>query len=96
MPYGAEVVATVAIVVSVLIGFIAASRVRFLLIVGWWLVPLWIILWVTATDAERIAFEFGDWWVGLAVAPILLGLWAAVTIFPYMLTVRLREIQRGI
>lgn len=95
-PYEWEVVGLVAITVSVLIGFMNASRKRSLLISGWWLIPFWIALWVTVTEAEQIAFALGDWWVLLVVTPLLLALWGAVTIFPYMLTVRLREIRRGV
>ena len=88
-------IALIAITVSVLIGFMSASKLRTLMILAWWLAPLWIALWFTNSFAPDIEFEFGAWWSYLAFAPIFLVLWAVVTIFPFKLTTRLREIQRG-
>jgi len=58
-------------------------------------VPLFFSLWFTARFSDRIAFEFGAWWTYVAFAPVLLAIWAATTVFPFMLTAKLRGIQRG-
>ena len=60
-----------------------------------YLAPVWFGLWFTANYAKDIEYEFGAWWTYLAVAPLFLFPWAAITVFPFMLTARLREIQQG-
>jgi hypothetical protein len=67
---------------------------RTLLIVGMWLAPLWFASWFTVSYSADIAYEFGAWWAYLAFTPLILALWAAVTLFPFMLVKQLLEIQR--
>ncbi len=59
-----------------------------------WLAPLWFALWFTANYSADISSEFGAWWAYLAFTPLILAIWAVVTLFPFMLAKRLLEIQR--
>ena len=85
----------IAIMSSILAGFLPVERLRMFAILGLWSVPLWFALWFTSAYSHDIGDEFGVWWAYLAFTPFILALWAAVTIFPFKLTVRLREISRS-
>jgi hypothetical protein len=86
----------IAVMASILIGFVRVDKLRTLLLLSWWLLPLWVSLWFTITYSTDIEFEFGAWWAYLAFTPLFLAVWATVTTFPFMLTVRLRKIRCGI
>jgi hypothetical protein len=85
--------AFVIISVSVLLSFVPKGRMRRTLIAMWWLTPLWIALWLTVTKPADIDFEFGTRGALLVFTPFFLVLWAALTIFPCMLVLRIREIS---
>ena len=88
-------VVLIAILASILAGLLAQGKMRIVVIVSLWSIPFWFALWATITDPSGIEREFGAWWAILAFAPFLLSLWAAVTIFPFLLTAKLRKIHRG-
>lgn len=85
--------AFVIISVSVLLSFLPQGTMRRALIAIWWLTPLWIALWLTVRNPADIDFEFGTRGALLAFTPFFLVLWAAITIFPYKLVLRIREIN---
>jgi hypothetical protein len=94
-PSGPITIALIAVAISILIGFMTSGKLRTLLIIGLWLLPLWFALWFTASYTRDIEFEFGIQWAFLWVAPLFLALWAVLTIFPFALTIKIRAIQRG-
>lgn len=94
--FGAITTPLAAVVTSILLGFMAKGKFRTLFIASLWMIPLWCAVLVTASAPREIEFEFGDWWVLLACSPIFLAPWATLTIFPFMLTVRLRKIHWGL
>jgi hypothetical protein len=69
----------------------SAGKLRTLLILSWWLIPLWFVLWY----ADDLEFEFG-WALYWYVTPVSLALWAVLAILPFKLTTRLREIHHGL
>ncbi|MFN3459005.1 MAG: hypothetical protein ACK4Z8_15625, partial [Novosphingobium sp.] len=68
---------------------------RVALIACWWLAPFWIALWVTGKNPKGIEFEFGTWSALLAFTPFYLTIWGALTVFPYKLIIRFREINNA-
>lgn len=82
-----------AVAAAVLVGFLPARKFRTVLIGCIALGPLWLGLWLTFHDWSGIEHEFGTGLAVLMFVPIFLVVWAAVTIFPFMLTVRLRQIH---
>ena len=94
-PSGPITIALITVAISVLVGFMISGKLRTFLIVGWWLSPLWFDLWFTAAHGGDIELEFGSQWAFLWLTPVFLALWAVLTIFPFMLTTKIRAIQRG-
>ncbi|KPF92413.1 hypothetical protein IP81_06770 [Novosphingobium sp. AAP83] len=58
-----------------------------------WLTPLWIALWLTVTNPADIVFEFATRGALLVFTPFFFVLWAAMSIIPYKLVLRIREIS---
>jgi hypothetical protein len=85
-------IASAAFIASALVACLRKGKLRSALIVAIWLTPLWLALWFTACYSADIAWEFGAWWAYLAFTPFFLALSGAVTLFPFMLVKRLREI----
>ncbi|WP_221420037.1 hypothetical protein [Novosphingobium chloroacetimidivorans] len=83
-----------AIGASALVACLREGKLRTILIVALWLTPLWFASWFTVNYSADVASEFGAWWAFLAFTPLFLALSGAVTLFPFMLVKRLREIQR--
>jgi hypothetical protein len=83
------------IAISASLGLLNAGKLRLLLITSWWLTPLWMAIWLTTRypDFER---GLGFWGIYLFAVPVFLALWAILTIFPFKLVVRAREIKRGL
>ncbi|MCW2404774.1 hypothetical protein M2336_001403 [Sphingobium sp. B1D7B] len=84
------------IAASVGLGFAPAGRLRNAVIWMLWLAPLWLAVWMTLAFPEKFEFEFGSRWFPFFHVPLFLTLWGVVTLFPFKLTVRIREINRGI
>lgn len=87
-------IAFTAILLSALAGCLRLGTLRVVLIFVLWLAPLCFTLWFTANFSAEITSEFGAWWAYLAFTPLILAVWATVTLFPFMLAKRLLEIHR--
>jgi hypothetical protein len=94
-PYAEIAVCLAVITISALFGFMPTSRLRVFLIATWCLTPLWLSFWITANYAKQIEFEFGAWWFVLLYSPVFLAFWAVLTVLPFKLVTRAREIGRG-
>lgn len=81
-------VSVVAAVVASALGFLPAGRLRLCLITAWTLMPLWLITASVAMDwSVSRAWMFGLILVLLALPP-----WAVLTLLPFNLVRRVREI----
>lgn len=80
---------------AVLVGFLPARKYRTAIIGCIALGPLWFGLWLTFHDWTGIEHEFGTGLALLLFVPVFLAIWATITIWPFMLTVRLRKIHRN-
>ena len=90
------IIALSAVIASASLGLLPNGKVRTIAIAILWLVPLWIILWLTINHYDAVAFEFGSGWAYLGFTPLFLAEWSPVTVFPFMLSKRLLQIQRGL
>ena len=87
-------IAFIAVIVSALLGLFRRGKFRRLAIAFLWLLPLWGALWFTANHHTDIASEFGVGWAYVAFTPFFMALWSPVTLFPFMPSKRLLQIQR--
>ncbi|MFM6931230.1 MAG: hypothetical protein ACKOUT_03180 [Novosphingobium sp.] len=95
LPPEAIITLTVTVLVSVGFGFLESGRLRALLIISVWLTPFWFALWWVWTIIQGEPSEYDAASILLFFTPMFLVAWAAITIFPFKLTVRLLEIHRG-
>ena len=84
-----------AFMTSALLGLIRKGKLRTFIILILWFVPLILAVCLTFIAPREIQDEFGDWWALLAVSPFFLAAWSIVTLFPFKLVARLREVQLG-
>lgn len=87
------VTAGIAFTAASALALLRASTLRRLLIVVWALVPVWLVLWTLVMTAHDLGWDWSALGFGAVFVSFLLPPWLALTVFPFTVITRLREIS---
>jgi len=93
LPEDLAIVAIVAVVVAILLAFLANGKLRTSMIVVWALMPVWLIMWVTTLVIYNEGFELFSLSFALFFIIFSMPPWLLLTVFPFKLVSSLRRIN---